>query len=103
MNKYGEITLLSRSYTTDEIGQEVYSADTSSTIQCKIKSIGRNEWATAMQTGFEAAIEADVFSASYNGERFATYNGSTYEIYRTYQDGDTTELYLGIRVGEISE
>lgn len=103
MNRYGEVTLTARTYTKDSIGQKVVSAETQKTIQAVVKSIGRNELATAMQSGFEAAIIADVFSASYSGEPIASYNGKTYEIYRTYQSGDRTELYLGTRVGEINE
>lgn len=102
MNKYGEITLISKTYMQDEIGQEIGEVEEQRTIQCTIASIGRSEWSTARQGGYEAEIEADVFAASYNGESTALYNGKQYEIYRTYQNGDITELYLGTRIGDLS-
>lgn len=101
MNEYGEITLCTRQKTYDDIGQEIVAAVDVQTIQCKIKSIGRNELITARQIGYNPEIEADVFSASYNNEPLAKYNSTLYEIYRTYQAGDKTELYLGIKVGDL--
>lgn len=101
MNKYGEITLCRRSKTHDSIGQEIISTTVTQTIQCTVRSITRSEMITARQIGYDPEIEADVFSASYNGEPFAQYNGKLYEIYRTYQAGDKTELYLGTRIGDL--
>lgn len=100
MNKYGEVTLCTQSTTHDAIGQEVVSASVVQTIQCTIKSIGRSEFISARQIGYDPEVEADVFSASYNNEPLAQYNGKLYHIYRTYQVGDTTELYLGTKIGD---
>ncbi len=101
MDKYGEITLIGKTYEKDEIGQFVPASEAERTIECKIDSVGRSEWLTAHQGGYEAQFVMDVFSASYNGESLAQYNGKTYEIYRTFQNGDETELYLGTRIGDI--
>lgn len=101
MNKYGEITLCVKQSVQDCIGQAIDETLETRTIQCKVDSIGRSEWTTAQQGGYEAEIMAIVFSASYNGESLAQYNGKTYEIYRTFQNGDETELYLGTRIGDI--
>lgn len=101
MNKYGEVTLLEKTFSRDSIGQVIGEVENRRTIQCTIGSIGRNEWSTARQGGYEAEVIATVFSASYNGESAALYNGKTYEIYRTYQVGDSTELYLGTRIGDL--
>ncbi len=101
MNKYGEITLCTRTKAHDMIGQEIVSASDVQTIQCTTKSITRSEMITARQIGYDPEVEADVFSASYNDEPLAKYNGKLYEIYRTYQAGDRTELYLGIRIGDL--
>lgn len=101
MNKYGEITLCRKGFRQDCIGQAIDEALETRTIQCKVDSIGRGEWITAQQGGYEAEIMVSVFSASYQGETIAQYQGKTYEVYRTFQVGDTTELYLGTRIGDI--
>ena len=103
VNKYGEVTLCVQSKTLDSIGQEIVSASATQTIQCTVKSIGRSEFISARQIGYNPEIETDVFSASYSGEPLAIYNGKQYHIYRTYQSGDTTELYLGTKIGDESE
>lgn len=101
MNKYGEITLCKKGFLQDCIGQAIDEAVEERTIQCEVDSIGRGEWITAQQGGFQSEIMVRVFSASYNGESLAQYCGKTYEIYRTFQSGDQTELYLGTRIGDI--
>lgn len=101
MDKYGEITLIGKTYEKDEIGQFVPASEAEKTIECKIDSVGRSEWLTAHQGGYEAQFVMDVFSASYNGEKKVRYKGKTYDIYRTYQRGDRTELYIGDKVGDL--
>lgn len=101
MNKYGEITLCKKGFLQDCIGQAIDESVEERTIQCTVDSIGRGEWVTAQQGGYQAEIMVMVFSASYNGETLAQYAGKTYEIYRTFQTGDQTELYLGTRIGDI--
>lgn len=101
MNKYGEIILCRKSALQDCIGQAIDTSVEERKIQCVVDSVGRSEWITAAQGGYQAEIMVKVFSASYNGESLASYNGKTYEVYRTYQSGDMTELYLGTRIGDI--
>lgn len=101
MNKYGEITLCKKTALQDCIGQAVDSAVEERTIQCEVDSIGRSEWLTAQQGGYMSEIMVKVFSASYQGESIVQYNGKTYEVYRTFQAGDITELYLGTRIGDL--
>ena len=101
MNRYGEITLCKKAFLQDCIGQAIDETLETRTIQCKVDSIGRSEWTTAQQGGYEAEALVKVFSASYQGESLAQYNGKTFEIYRTFQDGDMTELYLGTRICDI--
>ena len=102
MNKYGEVTLIVKSKTNDSIGQEIETTVSTKTIECTVGSITRGEWTTARQGGYEAEVMLAVFSASYSGESRATYGGKTYDIYRTFQDGDSTELYLGTRIGDLN-
>lgn len=101
MNKYGEITLCVKRAVQDCIGQAIDETLETRTIQCTVDSIGRSEWSTAQQGGYQAEAMVKVFSASYQGESICQYCGKTYEIYRTFQSGDQTELYLGTRVGDI--
>lgn len=101
MNKYGEVTLVGQSKVTDTIGQQIEKSESTKTIECTVGSITRSEWATARQGGYEAEEMLTVFSASYSGESRAIYAGKTHDIYRTYQDGDNTELYLGTRIGDL--
>ena len=101
MNKWGQVTLCRKTAQQDCIGQAIDEAIEERTIQCEVDSIGRGEWITAQQGGYESEVMVKVFSASYNGESIASYNGKTYEVYRTFQVGDKTELYLGTRIGDI--
>lgn len=101
MNKYGEVVLITQSKSTDTIGQQTKAAASTKTIECTVGSITRGEWATARQGGYEAEVMLSVFSASYSGESRAIYGEKTYDIYRTFHDGDNTELYLGTRIGDL--
>ena len=58
--------------------------------------------AAAQQASLSPAAVLHVFFADYNGEKTAEFEGKRYEIYRTYNAGDYTELYLGERVGELN-
>lgn len=102
MNKYGEVTLCRKVSERDSINQEIGTITEERTIQCEIEGIERGEWLTAQQGGYQAKIMAKVFTASYNGESLARYNGKMLCIYRTYEVGDKTELYLGERIGELN-
>ena len=101
MNKYGEVALIATSYQKDSIGQLIPSSSTERTIQCTVGSVTRSEWLTAHQGGYEAHAMLKVFSAAYDGESKARYGGKVYDVYRTYQDGDDTEIYLGTRIGDL--
>lgn len=101
MNKYGEIILCTKGALQDCIGQAIDTFVEAQKIQCTVDSVGRSEWITAAQGGYQAEVMVKVFSASYHGESMAQYSGKTYEIYRTFQVGDQTELYLGTRIGDI--
>ena len=54
MNQYGEITLCRKGARVDCIGQAIDEALETRTIQCTVDSIGRSEWSTAQQGGYEA-------------------------------------------------
>lgn len=99
--EHGEVTLISTTYTQDDIGQPI-ETETERTIMCEIHSIGRSEWIAAEQRDMESAIMLRVFSAEYHGEKIAEFCGKRYEVYRTYKIGESTEIYIGTRVGDLN-
>lgn len=99
MAEYDEIYLVPKAYRQDEIGQPVECDKDLKAIQFKVGSVSRSEWTTAMQGGYEAEIMGEIFTASYNGEKEAILHERKYDIYRTFRNGDRTEIYLGTKVG----
>lgn len=99
MTEYAEITLIQKSHAQDCIGQPVGKDEETKVVPFAVGSVNRNEWSTAMQGGYEAEIMGTVFTASYSGEKQAIFHGIRYEIYRSFRNGDRTELYLGTQVG----
>lgn len=71
-------------------------------ILCELDSVTRSEWSTAQQAGWEAECRVTVFYLDYAGQNTAVFHGKRYGIYRTFRDGERVELYLGTRVGEIT-
>jgi len=51
------------------------------------KSVTREEFFKALQSGFSADIVLCVNRDEYDGHNKAYYNGNTYRIYRTYSSG----------------
>lgn len=99
--EYSEVWLIPKDYAQDAIGQPIDIQKQCSAIPCEEYSITRTEWNSAQQGGYDADIQLNIFSDCYNGEKEAWYKGIRYTIYRTYRAGDTTELYLTQRVGDL--
>lgn len=99
MDRSNPIKLISKSYTTDSIGQKV-AIETSRTVFCALRSVSRQEWKDAGEMGFKPSLQATMFSYDYEGEEIAEVNGERYGIYRTYfSTTDTIELYLEQKAG----
>lgn len=99
MDRSTPIQLISKSYTTDNIGQKVPN-ETSRTVYCNLRSVTRQEWKDAGEMGFKPSLEAIMFTYDYQGEEIAEINGDRYGIYRTYfATTDTIELYLEKKAG----
>lgn len=102
MNKSVTIDLLTKTYTTDDIGQKVYTTATK-TVYATLTSISRAEWVSYSQTGRQGLVPAyvaTVFMGDYAGENECVYDGKTYGIYRTYErDDEQVELYLDKKAG----
>lgn len=101
MQRVETIKLIAETMSLDEIGQPV-STESVSTCICTVSSVTRAEWAAASQRALSPAAVVKVFFRDYHGEKLAEFRGDRLDIYRTYQTGDYTELYLGTRVGEIN-
>ncbi len=102
MNKSVTIDLLKKTYTTDDMGQKVYTT-TSRTVFATLTSISRAEWVSYSQTGRQGLVPAyvaTIFFGDYEGESQCEYDGQTYGIYRTYErDDEQVELYLEKKAG----
>lgn len=67
---------------------------------CGIKSIGRNEYYKAAQTGLEAECIIILNAFEYSGEPYVRLDNKIYTVYRTYRRADDyVELYLAKRIG----
>lgn len=102
MNKSVTLDLISKTYTTDSMGQKIATEKTA-TVYATLTSISRAEWVSYAQSGRQGLVPsyvATVFMGDYNGESTAEYNGKRYGIYRTYErDDEQVELYLEKKAG----
>lgn len=102
MNKAITIKLLTKTYSTDSMGQKTYSTKDRE-VFATLTSISRAEWVSYSQTGRQGLVPAyvaTVFMGDYDGENECIYDGKTYGIYRTYErDDEQVELYLEKKAG----
>ena len=102
MNKAITLDLITKTYTTDTMGQKI-STEKSETVFATLNSISRAEWTSYSSTGRSGLVPAymaTVFMGDYNGQSIAEYNGERYGIYRTYErDDEQVELYLEKKAG----
>lgn len=102
MNKSVTIDLLTKTYSTDSMGQKVYTTK-ERTVFATLTSISRAEWVSYSQAGRQGLVPAyvaTVFMGDYEGENECVYDGKTYGIYRTYErDDEQVELYLEKKAG----
>lgn len=102
MNKAITIKLLTKTYTTDSMGQRTYTT-IEKEVFATLSSISRAEWTSYSQSGRQGLVPAyvaSVFFGDYNGENECVYEGQIYGIYRTYQrDDEQVELYLEKKAG----
>src|SRR5690606_6609012 len=78
-----ELTLIGYETEYDEIGQEI-NVPVKRKILCGIKSIIRNEFYAAAQTGLKPEITFIVHNFEYNGEKEVEFEGQKYRVIRTY-------------------
>lgn len=96
--------LITHTYTTDELGQQIPATTTYHKIYCAKKSTPQNEFFLAGQSGIKSAAVFLMRTADYRNETEMRYpandNGTVYTIYRVYDTVDEmTELYAEVIAG----
>ena len=100
MTKIAKLKLISETTSTDTIGQPVVSESSKEIIAMEVRSVTRAEFSAGKQNGLSPEIFFVVSAFAYNGEEICEYNGTRYQIYRTYEsDDNTVELYAQREVG----
>ena len=74
---------------------------TSREIFARMDSVGRSEFYAGGERGFRPELRFTVFQAEYQGESELVWDGTAYDVYRTYQvpGTDDLELYAQRKVG----
>ncbi len=97
-----KITLIGQSYEKDPFGQLV-PKEITRTIWGRKSPITRAEWGEAGRQGVNPSFQVKIRTREYRGELVAEIHGERYGIYRSYQAGETTELYLQKKVGDYDQ
>ena len=96
MNFNDVITLINVTLTLDDINQEIEEI-TENVVFANRNSIAQNEFFQAGRDGIKSAFRFDINTLDYNNETKIVYNDETYYVYRVYEKGDYTELYVEVR------
>lgn len=93
------IKLVAESTSKNSYGAIVKS-ESSRTVFCQRKSVGRADFYGGMQAGLSLSHVFLTNKANYNGEEILEYEGDRYAIVRTYEtDSDMMEIHAGRKVG----
>lgn len=100
MDRSNIIALVSESYETDAIGQQI-AKEEKREVFCNVRSVSGSEWMEAGRNGIKAAYQVTMFRYDYDGELIVELDGERYAVYRTYstQQGEDIELYLEKKAG----
>jgi len=104
MDRSTPLTLIKKTFTTDDIGQKIFT-ETTTAVYANIQSVSRSEFFAAGEQGFKPQFVATMFAPDYEGQDLCELtmfgNTSKYSIYRTYLGAnDTIELFLEKKVGK---
>ena len=87
-----ELILIGHIYEEDEWGNQV-PVEARKPVLCNVKSIGRNEFYAAAQTGLKPEITFVIHGYEYNEEKEVEFEGEKYKVIRTYmKDFEEMEL-----------
>lgn len=87
-----EVTLIAQTMGEDDIGNQI-PVETETTILCSKQSVGRSEYYNAAAAGLRPELVLIVHGYEYNGERIVRFEGSRYNVIRTYET-DFEEIEL---------
>lgn len=103
VDRVTDINLISRTFTKDEIGQQI-ETETSRSVVAELKSINRSEWVAARQNNYNPVVIASICEFDYNDEEIVEIDSERYVVYRTHPGKDDyIELSLRKKVGEADE
>lgn len=99
MDRSNVITLISDTYTTNDIGVQV-ATETSREVFCDVTSVSLSEWSEGGRIGLNPEYRMTMFEPDYEGEKVLEFEGVRYSVYRTYHGrNDTIDLYVERRTG----
>ena len=81
-----EITLITQTYTEDEIGNQI-PVNTETVILCDLKSVGRAEFYNAAVAGLKPELVFVIHGYEYAGQTKVKFEGATYRVIRNYATG----------------
>lgn len=85
MNYDNELILVTPGgFIEDEIGNQIPVDPIKTPVLCKVKSIGRNEFYNAANTGLRPELIFVIHAYEYNGEAVVNFEGKDYRVIRTY-------------------
>lgn len=87
------ITLIKETPTKDDLNV-CQVIETENEVMCRQESVTQNEFFGGGRNGLNPEMKFTVFNGDYEGERKCEYEGKRYAIYRTFESGDYTELYV---------
>lgn len=98
MNRAHKITLIGKTYTEDEIGQQI-PTETEKSVFAYVRDVSQSEAARPIE-GLIPSKVFDVLVTEYEDEDCIIYKDVRYQIYRTYlRDDSRIELYGARRTG----
>ena len=73
------------------------------TVFANRKSVGFSEFFKAKMAGYSEEMKFDVFTAEYDDQTIAEYNGKRYKILRAYIDPKTSGEYTELTLSDLSQ
>lgn len=91
------INLLTIITTKDANGYKIEEASKNTTIFAEKKSVRQSEHYQAAAVGVNVEIMFVVWSIEYQGNKYLEYDSKVYQVERTYDTGEFTELICSLK------